>query len=69
MSEPKKYLQCPECGNTPNNDVKFCYRDGTRLVAKAALCPCGAALNLVYDKFCEMCGKPASDAVVTVIED
>lgn len=62
------YLQCPTCGNTPINEVKFCYRDGSRLVSKRAICSCGSAVNLAFDKFCENCGKAASEAVVTVVE-
>jgi hypothetical protein len=67
--EPIKYIQCPSCGNCPTTEgVKFCYRDGTALVAKTARCACGHYLDYRIDKFCEFCGTAASEAKLIVVE-
>jgi hypothetical protein len=63
------FLQCPRCGNNPINlSAKFCLRDGSKLVAKEARCPCGAVIDVRFAKFCEGCGKPVSEATLTVVE-
>ena len=66
------YLQCPKCGDNILTSgvslIKFCHRDGAKLVAKTMQCPCGTYMDFRYDKFCSHCGLPARDAKVTVVE-
>jgi len=59
------YLKCPTCGQSPAQDTaRYCYKDGTALISKKATCDCGNDVNLVYDKFCEICGKSTESAKV-----
>jgi hypothetical protein len=69
VSDPIKYIACPSCGNSTMTDgAKFCYRDGTKLIAKTARCSCGHYIDYRIDKFCEMCGKDARNATLTEVE-
>jgi hypothetical protein len=70
MNQPIAYRQCPTCGNNVmlGDPARFCHRDGAKLVAKQALCPCGRYLDFRHDKFCDQCGRPAYEAKLTVVE-
>jgi hypothetical protein len=70
-AEPTIYRQCPKCGNSPVSAdlAKFCYRDGSRLVAKVAKCQCGNYIDFRHDTFCDQCGVAASQAIVKVTEE
>jgi hypothetical protein len=66
----RAFRYCPACGSTPLQESadKFCFRDGTKLVAKAAHCPCGSWLHPWRDRFCANCGLHLSKAVVSEVE-
>jgi hypothetical protein len=57
---------CPVCKNTPAGNVNYCYRDGSPLET-ALECECGRTLG-PHNKFCEMCGKPATQVELAALK-
>ena len=47
-------MECPKCGTAINDDCHFCTECGDELTA----CSTCKSVNVVYARFCHMCGQP-----------
>jgi hypothetical protein len=47
-------MECPQCGTAINDDCHFCAECGGELT----VCSSCKSVNVVYARFCHMCGQP-----------
>ena len=47
-------MECPQCGTAINDDCHFCTECGGELT----VCSSCKSVNVVYARFCHMCGQP-----------
>lgn len=59
LGEENIYNKCPKCGTKYSNDIKFCGKDGTKLVStyKGLICPKCKKAGIPGEKFCREDGE------------
>ncbi|MFQ5964936.1 MAG: SUMF1/EgtB/PvdO family nonheme iron enzyme [Candidatus Scalinduaceae bacterium] len=71
QSNTELYNKCPECGTRYSNDIKFCGKDGTKLVETQRLlvCPKCKMAGVPGETFCRQDGEKLITAEEAVLDE